>query len=151
VASSLPIAQAALARAAVLPPCALQAVGRDFQRVFADATPFQLGVAHGQSLHAKAIPETPIFEAEATALSFALDVSGLTHVTLVTDNRGLYFAVRKGRSSNFVANGIIQRILGLRVRGAVIGIDWVPTDKNPADIPSRVILGSGESHGMILH
>jgi len=151
VSGALPIAHSALMAVSAFPPCALQAVGGDGLRIYADATPFQLGVAIGGTFHAKQITETPIFEAEAAALSFALDLSQHRRQVLVTDNLGLFYAVRKGRSSNEFANSVITNILFRRLQGAVIGVNWVPTDQNPADIPSRVDLQTDEAAGVIVH
>ena len=91
------------------------------------------------------------FLRQRLALTFALDLSKHRRQVLVTDNRGLFFAVRKGRSSNRAANSVITDILFRRLRGAVIGVDWVPTDKNPADIPSRVNLDTDEAAGFFVH
>lgn len=151
VSGAISLALSALDTVSGFPPCALQAIGGDGFRVYADATPFQLGVSLDSRLHAKSIPQTPIFEAEAAAITFALSLSPHHRQVIVTDNRGLYYALCKGRSSNRMANSVITDILFRRLAGAVIGFDWIPTDENPADIPSRVDLDTEESACVVIH
>jgi hypothetical protein len=142
VSTGVRVASVALQHVAGFPPCALQADGRERSRVFADATPSQLGVALDGVFHAQQIAELPIFEAEASALAFALVLANRSPLTLVTDNRALFCAVRKGRSGNFLANTVIQDILTRRLEGALIDIEWVPSGSNPADLPSRALIDS---------
>jgi len=151
VVPAIPLARSAVTVVSGFPPCALQAVGRDDARVFADATPLQLGVVVDGYAHAKPVPELPIFEAEAAALAFALDLSGHQRQVLVTDNRGLFFAVRKGRCSNSAANSVISDILRRRLAGAVVGIEWVCSEDNPADLPSRVDFVTDDISTVIFH
>jgi hypothetical protein len=150
VAAGVRVAAVALDRVAVFPPCALQSEGRERARVFADATPTQLGAVIDGVMHAQPTAELPIFEAEANALAFALVLANRSPLTLVTDNRALFCAVRKGRSGNSVANAVIRDILLRRLGGAEIDIDWIPSSSNPADIPSRASFDS-DSRDIIFH
>ncbi len=99
--------------------------------MFADATPTQLGVVIDGVLHAQPIAELPIFEAEASALALALVLANRSPITLVTDNRALFCAVRKGRSGNQLANTVIRDILLRRLGGAVVDVEWIPVKLQP--------------------
>lgn len=150
VAAGVRLASVALEQVSLFPPCALQSEGRERSRVFADATPTQLGVVIDGVLHAQPIAELPIFEAEASALALALVLANRSPITLVTDNRALFCAVRKGRSGNQLANTVIRDILLRRLGGAVVDVEWIPSSSNPADIPSRAIFDH-DSRDIIFH
>ena len=146
------LARLALSHVASFVPCTLQSHEGQHLRVFADATPTQLGAVFDGALHAQPISELPIFEAEAAALAFALMLANhRSPVTLVTDNRALFCAVRKGRSGNSFANAVIQDILLRRLNGAIINIDWVPSENNTADYPSRAVIDSEQSRSVVFH
>jgi hypothetical protein len=152
VSAAIGLARFALGQASCFPPCTLQAHEGGGHRVFADATPIQLGVVIDGILHAQPIAELPIFEAEASALALALSLAGTrSNIMLVTDNRALFCAVRKGRSGNSLANCVIQDILFRRLNGAIIDIAWVQSADNPADIPSRADMTSDLSRNIIFH
>lgn len=58
-----------------LPPCTLQStVGADVVRIFSDACPWQLGAVINGTCHAKPIEPRRIFDAEALAVGFALQL-----------------------------------------------------------------------------
>ena len=101
---------------------------------------------HNTSIYSHAAPwpqpthNTSIYRAEATGCDLALDITQSRNFTLVTDNKALYHAIRKGRSNDRHSNVLLQRIFRRRMGGGRVFVKWVPTDENPADLPSRVSL-----------
>ena len=77
----------------------------------------------GTHNYAKRIPPIHIFRAEEQAASFALDLydgASSPDLELVTDNKALHYALRKGRSSDDYVNSVVARILDLRLCGCVV-------------------------------
>lgn len=123
---------------AALPPCRLQVLeSGGSARIFCDATPDQLGAVVDGQFHAAIIDTQTVFQAEAMGMAFALSLSRHRNVTVATDNQPLFNAVCKGRSPNPTANQLITNILQLRLAGAVIVPEWLRSEDNPADYPSR--------------
>ena len=123
---------------AAMPACALQSSLCRPELVWSDATPRQLGVLLEGVFYAERIPPVNIFVAEAEGLSLALDLSHHIHnITFIIDNKPLYHAVRKGWSPVSTVNLLIGLVLQRRLAGDTIFIKWVPSEKNPADFPSR--------------
>lgn len=57
---------------------------------------------------------------------------------LQLDNQVLVFCTIKECSSIPIANDLCKELFTLRSKGHIITTKWVPTDKNPADLPSRI-------------
>jgi hypothetical protein len=133
-----------------LTPCALQAPGEDV-RVFADARPGQIGAIVDNQAYARSIDLSHVFVAEAKGAAFALALSDhLPSRLLVLDNLPLVYALTKGRSSDAYTNSVIFSVLNRRLSGQVINFEWIPTEDNPADFPSRVDLSSDERSNVIV-
>jgi len=126
-----------------LPPIPFQQLGPSPQQIYTDATNRQLGIVFNDRSAALAIPHTRIYEAEALAVLWLLCLKTLpSRFQLRVDNQALAYALQKGRSNTREANLACLRLLYLRTRGHIISVKWIPTDENPADVPSRMAMGS---------
>ena len=135
-----------------LTPTRLQAHSPDLQLVYSDACCSQLGI----TIPGKGSFYTPlehslkIFEAEALALWAAIQQTE-GDVLVAIDNQALHYAMRKGRSSTPYVNSLIRAIFGERQSGRKILTKWIPTDSNPADVPSRWVHDVPISHLEVIH
>lgn len=121
-----------------LAPSRLQTHSRDLEVIYSDACCSQLGITiPGKgSFYTPLTNSLKIFEAEALALLTLVQQSS-GDVLCCIDNQALHHAMQKGRSSTPYANSILRAIFAARQSGRVILTKWIPTDTNPADVPSR--------------
>ncbi len=83
-----------------------------------------------------------INELEACAVQHALDILGNnlrgTHVIFLVDNTSVVYAMRKGRSNNFVMNAVMERLAKYsELLDFSFETQWVESQHNLADAPSR--------------
>ena len=86
------------------------------------------------------VPKQRIFETEAQAAHWLVRNAPSDNYVLRTDNAALAFALQKGRSNTPAANAACKAIMQHRLQGATISVKWIPTEKNPADEPSRLTI-----------
>ena len=84
------------------------------------------------------VPKQRIFESEAQAAHWLVRSAPGANYVLRTDNAALAFALQKGRSNTPAANAACKEMMIKRLQGATISVKWIPTEKNPADEPSRL-------------
>ena len=94
-------------------------------RILIDSFPFPPTCLH--------INEREAF-AGAHGLTRCVDELAAEQIKWFTDSKVVYYAALKGRSRNTSINASIQRILALK---CWIGVEWIPSDQNLADAPSR--------------
>jgi len=123
----------------------------EYNVIFADATPGQVGVVIAGAWHVKRISAPFIFEAEAQAVELAIDLSPYRAFLILNDNAALVYALQKGRSDNLRVNTLAKKVLALRLSGLVINFKWIPTDENLADAPSRFDIASPRLPHIIVH
>ena len=105
----------------------------------------QLDVRYGaavfvdQGRHMR-VPKQRIFESEAQAAHWLVRSAPGANYVLRTDNAALAFALQKGRSNTPAANAACKEMMLKRLQGATISVKWIPTEKNPADEPSRLTI-----------
>jgi hypothetical protein len=134
----------AVFRFATLKPSPIQRTTGPVEDVFSDATETQIGIVAGDFMAAVTIKPTQIYDAEALAADWMLSQPLPPQVRLRTDNEALANALKKGRSNVPAANNACLRLLERRQQGHVITVAWIPTQDNPADLPSRTAISQQE-------
>ena len=81
-----------------------------------------------------------IFDKESRAASILLMRARrlcIPNLLLALDNQPLFYALKKGRSRNRAANFACFQAFLYRNSGGSLHLRWLPTEENPADLPSR--------------
>ena len=136
-----PYVARALSLFEALPPCKIQAANTKPVMLYTDATPTQIGLVLPDRDMAVAISRVNVYEAEALAVAWLLEQPDLPSFACIRiDNAALVYALSKGRSNTPIANYVCSQLLRHRLEGRVLTAKWIPTDLNPADVPSRMLL-----------
>jgi len=131
----------ALAAFLHMPPCPLQVFTQTPTSYYTDATTTQIGIVGPGIYMAKQVTEKIVYRTETQGIHWLLKQIHIHRNTAIyTDNKALMYACKKGRSNTHDTNRLCRTLLSLRLKGHIIAVYWIPTDKNPADEPSRMKL-----------
>ena len=105
------------------------------QDIFVDATPTSVGIITQFAIYHAELPQTGILNAEAAALLIGLRMAPKDSIVHM-DNMPLYYMLRNHKTRNPDLYGWITVCLDI-MRHRNLFVRWIPSESNPADMPSR--------------